>query len=276
MKMIYRVLCGAAAICIGLGLLLGLIGTALGAHPGDLFISPTELPAFRFITRMPAVWGKDTVEVTYPGEKIRRLDFDLEAMDVTIETGNSFSILAKRVNAKRFTTKVEGDTWVIDCDNGTMTGNWGNRWEKKAPKVTITVPKGWVAREAEIDLGMGSLTVRDLAAEESTLDVGMGSATVTDFRSRDCNITVGMGSLYLTGDLRGRGNISCGMGDVTLSLDGRASDFGCTASTGMGTITFDGHETGGLAGGMTVGASTADNWFDIECGMGSVDVLFTG
>lgn len=276
MKMIYRVLCGAAAICIGLGLLLGVIGTALGARPADLSISTIDLPAFRFITREPTVWGRDTVEVTYPGENIRRLDFDLEAMDVTIETGNSFSILAKKVNAKRFTTKIEGDTWVIDCDSSHLSGSWGKRWEKKAPKVTITIPKGWVAKEAEIDLGMGNLTVYDLTAEESTLDVGMGSATVSDFRSRDCSITVGMGSLYLEGDLRGKGNITCGMGTVTLSLDGRASDYGCTASTGMGTITFGGHETGGLAGGMTVGTGASENWFDIECGMGSVDVLFAG
>ena len=87
MKSIYRVLCGAAAVCIGLGLLLGIIGTALGARPADLSLSATELPALRFLSRTPYLWGRDTVEVSYPADAVRKLDFDLEAVDVTIGAG---------------------------------------------------------------------------------------------------------------------------------------------------------------------------------------------
>lgn len=273
MKSIYRVLCGAAAVCIGLGLLLGIIGTALGARPADLSLSATELPALRFLSRTPYLWGRDTVEVSYPADAVRKLDFDLEAVDVTIGAGEGFTLRAENINAKRFTTKLEGDTWVIDCDKRGGRSGLGKNWGRKVPAVTITVPRGWVAEEAEIELGMGNLAVDGLSAKESYLDIGMGTAAVSGFTSRDCDITVGMGTLTLTGDLTGKGSITCGMGTAELRLAGRAADYGCTASAGMGSITFAGHETGGFAGGMTVG-SGRENWFDIECGMGSVDVRF--
>ena len=56
MSIVYRVLCGAAAICIGLGLLLGIIGVMTGARPAALSLSPTDLPAFRWRPTTP--WGR--------------------------------------------------------------------------------------------------------------------------------------------------------------------------------------------------------------------------
>lgn len=284
MKSVYRVLCGAAAICIGLGLLLGIIGTALGARPADLSLSVTQLPALRFITTSPsywgrdvvdAIWGRDTVEASYPADSVRRLDFDLEALEVTISPGEEFSVQAKNVNAKRFTTKLEGDTWVIDCDNRVSRHGWGNdRWGRRTPEVTITLPKGWLAEEVVLELGMGNLTLDGLAAKESCIDIGMGTAEFTGFASRDCDITVGMGTLILEGNLTGKGSITCGMGTAELRLSGKAADYGCTASAGMGSVTFAGQETGGLAGSMTLGSASGENWFDIECGMGTVEVYF--
>lgn len=83
MSIVYRVLCGAAAICIGLGLLLGVIGVMTGARPADLYLSPTDLPAFRFVSRGSPIWGRDTVEANYPVGEVQSLDFELQTMNVT-------------------------------------------------------------------------------------------------------------------------------------------------------------------------------------------------
>lgn len=87
MSIVYRVLCGAAAICIGLGLLLGVIGVMTGARPADLYLSPTDLPAFRFVSRGSPIWGRDTVEANYPVGEVQSLDFELQTMNVTIREG---------------------------------------------------------------------------------------------------------------------------------------------------------------------------------------------
>ena len=84
-----------------------------------------------------------------------------------------------------------------------------------------------------------------------------------------------MGSLTLDGALTGDCDIDCGMGSASLLLNGAEDDYGCTATAGMGTITFGRHECGGLGGSMTVSSGAVDNFFTINSGMGTVDVQFT-
>jgi len=277
MSIVYRVLCGAAAICIGLGLLLGVIGAMTGARPADLYLSPTDLPAFRFVSRGSPIWGRDTVEANYPVGEVQSLDFELQTMNVTIREGDGFHIRAKDVNAKRFVTELKGNTWRIRCDTDSFGPHMSlpRNWEGHAPLVDITVPKGWTAQEMEISMGMGNLTTDGLSAMESSIDVGMASVVMGDFFSRDCSIQVGMGSLTLDGALTGDCDIDCGMGSASLLLNGAEDDYGCTATAGMGTITFGRHECGGLGGSMTVSSGAVDNFFTINSGMGTVDVQFT-
>lgn len=143
MSIVYRVLCGAAAICIGLGLLLGVIGVMTGARPADLYLSPTDLPAFRFVSRGSPIWGRDTVEANYPVGEVQSLDFELQTMNVTIREGDGFHIRAKDVNAKRFVTELKGNTWRIRCDTDSFGPHMSlpRNWEDHAPLVDITVPR---------------------------------------------------------------------------------------------------------------------------------------
>lgn len=268
MNIFYRVVAGAAAICIGLGVLLGGMGVLLGGRVNDL-----PVRGFGF-GLTPSVWGSDTVEAGYQG--IRKLDFDFEAMDVEIREGDGFSVRADRVNARRFITRQDGDTWEIRCDNKYPRGrmNFGDRWEKSAPRVVVTLPRDFVAQELDLDMGMGTLTATGLSALESDLDLGMGEMTVTDFSSGSCDLKVGMGSLILTGSLTGRGDIECGMGSIEMTLLGRESDYGFDTTVGMGEVTIGTHSTGGLGGAMLLN-NTAPNFFGIDCGMGSIEIGFT-
>lgn len=291
MNTFYRVVSGAAAICIGIGVLLGGIGVLLGGRVSEL---PARSLGLGF-GLLPRVWGSETVEASYTG--VRSLDFEFEAMDVEIREGDgdSFQIRASRVNKRRFITRQDGDTWEIRCDNRyhNRWPNIGNRWEKKAPRVVITVPKGFAAEDLKLSLEMGNLTIRDLdaqdlelrlamgnlsaqglAAHSSDIDLEMGEMILSDFSSGDIELDVGMGSLIFDGQLTGRGKISCGMGSIEMILKGKESDYGFDATVGMGSVEIGTRSASGLGGAMTLN-NTAENFFEVDCGMGSIEIGFT-
>lgn len=296
MRSFYKIICGAAVAFLALGLLLGAMGFLLGGRPGGLYeySQGVDLPLvgsgrFGILRWGNPLYGRDTVEMnyTYTGEKaqIRRLDFDLSCANVTIREGEAFWVRAEKINAKRFRTEVNGDTWEIECD----VKNVGRMGGDRAPNITITIPKGFVAEELELDNAMGTMEVRDLAAQQSSILVGMGDLVVKNFSSGDCALEIGMGSLELSGSITGRGSINCGMGSAILALKGEPTDYGYTATVGMGSVTIAGKELdtdsnstpgpweiaeiGGL-GGSRSWNTEAPNFFYIDCGMGSVDIQF--
>lgn len=287
MKAFYRIVCGTAAVLISLGLLLSLVGFLMGGRPDKLdeVVFPLHgswrIGPFRSGRGNP-LYGSDTIDIVYPGG-VTKLDFDLSCADVTLKTGENFKVEARKINAKRFRTEMKGDTWEIECDVKKSDRISGN----KAPTITITVPKDFVAEEAALNLSMGTLTVKNLAAEQSTLNVGMGEMTVSGFSSGDCDIDLGMGSLELTGKITGQSAIQCGMGSAEMTLTGDPRDYGFSVSVAMGSAEINGEDISpdGLppigshesVGGLATERSwnlDAPNRFDIDCGMGSVEIDF--
>lgn len=295
MQKIYHGVCIAAAALISLGLLLSLLGLALGGRPGDVaeyyddnvnfhipFVGSGRLGPLGWVRGWGnPLYGSNTVEHSYGGEGsgIRRLDFELSCADVVIREGDAFWVKAEKINARRFSTQVEGDSWEIKCDVKNVGGRIGL---DRAPRITITVPKGFLSEELKLDSAMGTVEVKGLSARESSLKVGMGTVTVSDFSSGDCKIEIGMGTLELSGRITGSGTIDCGMGSADLTLEGKAADYGFSAKVGMGSITVGGKDLDGM-GGMDLGGlgaerswnTSAPNFFDVDCGMGSVAIDFS-
>lgn len=283
MKAFYRIACGVAAVLISLGLLLSLVGFLMGGRVARLDEVVYPLHGWRigpFNGWGNPLYGSDTIDTVYPGG-ITRLDFDLSCADVTIKAGDAFRVEAKKINAKRFRTEVDGDTWEIECDTRNVNRMSGD----KAPTITITLPQNFVADELELALSMGNLTVRDLSARTSSLEVGMGDLVATGFSSGDCDLDVGMGNLELAGTITGQGYINCGMGNVELKLAGSSQDYGYDVTVQMGSVEIDGEDIsispdpnksidiGGLGAERSWNLE-APNRFTIDCGMGSVALTF--
>ena len=274
MKLFYKVVCGAAAVCIGLGAILGGAGLLMGGTIRGLF-QAGDTSAFSwgpFSWSAPSWWGSDTVRESYDG--IRSLDFDLGPAAVTIREGDAFTLEARRVNADRFQTRVDGDTWEIQCPDqgrGSFSGSGG--WDQRAPEIIITVPEGFVAEELDLAIGMGTLEAQGLSARESSLSVGMGEMVLSGFSSGDCGLEVGMGTLELSGAVTGRGSVDCGMGTALLTLEGDPGDYDYRASAGLGSVTV-GDRSGGGLGSDLARDTGAPNYFEIDCGMGEVVLHF--
>ena len=285
MKPFYRIVCGTASVLVSLGLLLSLIGFLLGGRPTDLdeMVFPLHgswrIGPFRGGRGWNPLYGSDTIDIVYPGG-ITKLDFDLSCADVTIKTGENFKVEARKINAKRFSSKVDGDTWEIECNIKKSDRLVGG---DKAPVVTITLPKDFVAEEAKLNLSMGPLTVKGLTAEESTLGVGMGEMIITGFSSGDCDIDLGMGSLELTGEITGQSSIDCGMGSAELTLTGDPKDYGFSVSVAMGSAEINGKDVSPdglppIGSHESVGGLATERSWNLDapnhCGMGSVEINF--
>ncbi len=83
-----------------------------------------------------------------------------------------------------------------------------------------------------------------------------------------------MGTLKIDGGTLARHNeIQCGMGTVKLKLE-RPDLYGYAVSGGMGEVSIDGSRYAGMAidTEQNTGAGT---FYQIQCGMGSVQLEFT-
>lgn len=140
------------------------------------------------------------------------------------------------------------------------------------------------AKEVEIEIGAGEITIEEMRSDSFNAKVAAGSVVVERLDAKECDVEVNMGSITLqdslvTGDLdaevsMGEINIflrdsyedhdyeiDCGMGDITISPeDGTVKEF-----AGLGnTADFSGRDSGG------------DSVYDLDCSMGSIYVKFEG
>ena len=272
MKRFYRIICGAAAVCIGLGAILGGVGLLLGGTLRGLFQGGGAYARADLPWSAPSWWGEETLRESYAG--VRKLDFELGLSHVTIRPGEGFSLEARGVDSGRFRSRVDGDTWEIRCPEEKLSRfSSGELWGREAPEILITLPRDFVAEELELSMGMGTLEGEGLTALEAELSVGMGEMSLSGFSSGSWEADVGMGTLELEGALTGEGKLHCGMGSALLDLRGNEEDYNVSATAGLGRVTVAGRTAGGLGGELSWSVG-APNSIEIDCGMGEVSVTF--
>ncbi len=190
------------------------------------------------------------------------LDLDVSGGSVTLQAGDSWQLAVR--GTTNFTTAMDRGTWEIDCHRLSA-----------GQEVTfvVTYPTGTQLRELELAIGAGELIADGLACQSADLSVGAGRMTLTGITvSGECDIEVGLGTLDLAGSLARGTDIECGMGIVRCTL-ARPAEYGYSVEEAMGTVKIDGQSYSGL-GTEVVHAPRAAVQFDIECGVGTVEVQF--
>ena len=85
---------------------------------------------------------------------------------------------------------------------------------------------------------------------------------------------MGMGSIELEGSLAGNIRVDCGMGSAELRIS-RPEAYGYRIDCGLGSIELGESSFGGLGTDAAAENTDAPTVFDLECGMGAIDVIFT-
>lgn len=152
-----------------------------------------------------------------------------------------------------FTCEAEkGGTLEISC-TGSKWRWWFWNWGGSAveSQITIYYPRDCELESVEISVGVGEFMMDGmLVCDELVLSCGVGSC-------------------QLGADIRDEGEIDCGVGDVILTLAGCEQDYNFDLDVGIGDIVI-----GGNATRSREIDNDADCDIEIECGVGSVEVIF--
>ena len=222
-------------------------------------------------------WKNGTLEIRKVFREnnvmIHSLNIDIGMADAIIKEGDEFALDLSCYPNGDCREEVRDGVWKIK-DRGyralLLVSNITSIFSER--KIIIIIPRGYHFKDVKIKLGAGKLVGRGILADASTLDLGAGEIVLADYYSGAAKIKCGMGKIMLEGQMRGRCKLDCGMGEIAASLVA-PSEYGYRVKVGMGDVRVGDNQFGGMGGTYKVNTG-AENFFDINCGMGAVKVLF--
>lgn len=211
--------------------------------------------------------------------EIRNMDIQINAADVSIKEGKSFSVES---NLKHLKVQDKGGLLTV-LENRTFTEKYnyavltiyvpaGTVFDK----VSLTTGAGRVQIESlssnvlDFELGAGEVTVDALSAAKSAeIEGGAGKITISNGSLHNLDLDMGIGELNLTAVLQGRSDLNFGVGESNLTLIGSREDYRVDIEKGIGNISVDGKTVSDFGS-----SRNGENYVEIEGGIGAINVKF--
>lgn len=143
--------------------------------------------------------------------------------------------------------------------------------ELGAGTVTIQSLKG---DDIKINLGAGDADIGNITADVLSIEGAAGTITVDDSDVREMSLEVGMGNIEASARITGNADINCGMGNVNMQVQGAETDYNYSVECSMGNVVIGNSKYSGINGERTINNGSRSE-FDIECGMGNIELYFT-
>lgn len=235
--------------------------------------------------------GTDGITCSYAIEKIRNLDVDIDAAELTFCEGtktDQIVVTLQKGREKYYDVGMDEDTLEIEYDTGSRVTR------SNTPKIVVEIPAGMTFEEMDLDLGAAETVfeLTDVTCKDLDLDVGAGVVTAKKFTVtgkmdvsigvgsaridggtyQDIKLDCGMGDFVMKGKLSGNLTGKCGMGSMELKLEGNETDYNYKVSCGMGGIDVNGTTYSNISGSQNVTNPGAVGTIDLDCGMGSIDL----
>lgn len=239
------------------------------------------------------IFDGDFTDDSLGGTDIRNLDLEIGGGKLTIREGDSLAF--KKEGGPECQYYIEGDTFYLKQKCPVAGGT---------ADLTLTLPEGILLEEVEISMGAGEIVAKDLLearnmdvdidageitmeevkADSFSASVAAGSVTVKRLDAVECDTSVDMGSIALqdslvTGNLEAEVN----MGEISIYLRDSYENHDYEVDCAMGTIQIkpeDGmkKEFSGFSNDMEISGRNADgsSRYDLSCDMGSILVSFGG
>lgn len=231
----------------------------------------------------------DTTDFQQSFTEVQSLDIENSTGKLIIKTGENFRVEAENVSTE-FTAKVKSNgTLVVSDNNKDLEFLWFNINGFNNPNSLITVylPDNFVADEARINSGAGTVSVEGLhadylyisagagniygsniTAEEAKIEGGVGTISLDGVNLSDGDFDCGVGELNIEGILAGKTKIDCGVGEVDLDLKGYVEDYELDIDSGIGTVRLNGEKISGEYRSK----NNAPNSIKVDGGVGDVKI----
>ena len=104
-------------------------------------------------------------------------------------------------------------------------------------------------------------------------DASGSQKTATGLSADTCELKCEMGGINIEGSVTTRLNAKCELGSIYALLE-EPDDYGWSAKAAFGSATVDGHSASGMDSISSGGNGSASTFFNLECGMGSIEIEF--
>lgn len=158
--------------------------------------------------------------------------------------------------------------------------------------ITLAIPKGTMFSDLDIEvgagvmeitgvkaleidatIGAGELSMEQVESEELSAEVGAGRIEANNMVSKDISFTVSMGEGIYEGTATGNVEVECDMGNMKFSIQDSQDSFNYDIECGMGSVEIGGSGFTGLGKEQRVN-NHALKEFEVDCNMGNVNISF--
>lgn len=281
MKTFVKVWLGVALIAIGIGTALFIIAIASGASFRDI----------------------PTISYSESYTAVSSLDMEIEYGEVKVVEGDTFAIDAVNLPENGLESYVnEEGTWIIRQTGEDDLNFWGMHFSvgnifnwngNYTPRITITVPKDYVAQDISMvikagevkadvlravtgrfDVAAGRLAIQELnVTEESDYIIGAGQMNLNQVKVADISVDCGVGDVSINGIVTGDSDITCNVGNVDLELEGEEKEYSYDISSSIGNINIDNNSYHSISNRI-INNEGAENNLELKCEIGNISVDF--
>ena len=149
---------------------------------------------------------------------------------------------------------------------------------KKKKQIKVIVPSGKDFDTVSLGVDMGTIDLEcDLKVQELSVEVGAGEFSgYGNITAAYCDLQVGAGTIDIDQIDVQKLNADCGAGEIDMVVTGKEKDYNYDLSRGMGEINLEDSEYSGIGIEKNISNEGARKDMVLECGMGEIDVEFTG
>jgi len=281
MKTFVKVWLGIALVAIGIGAALCIIAVASGASLKDI---PTASYAESY-------------------SEVKNLDMEIEYGEVKIVEGDTFSIDAVRLPESGFESYVSEDgTWIIRQEGDNDYEFWGMHFSMGnifnwngdlTPRISIMIPKDYVANrismvvkagdvnadviratEGKFEVAAGRLVAQQLdITEKSDYTIGAGQMILNNVNVKDISVDCGVGDVTINGSVTGESDVTCNVGSVQMELDGEEDEYSYDISSSIGNVNIDNNSYHNITN-RVINNESAENNLLLNCEIGNISVDF--
>ena len=276
-----KVLSILSTVCLILGGAALIVGVVLGADIRDAWKqsgnwnSITKYGVFSFFADEDDQDDHDTEELfdedfSFQSQDIKRINFDLKNVDLTIEENNSDDqVRIQMENSEKKDISVKNNNGTLEIkDHRSKIGK-----TTKNIDVALDIPADLELEDVLVELGVGDVEIEKLLVKYTlNMKLGTGDVEIEHLSAGTLDVSCGVGNLEIEKlRLEGAASIEGGVGDTRIGMLANENDFNYEISTGVGDVRIFDSEFRGLGGAKKI-SNGSDKEIVIHSGVGDMEI----
>ena len=276
-----KVLSILSTVCLILGGAALIVGVVLGADIRDAWKQSgnwntiTKYGVFSFFADEDDQDDYDAEELfdedfSFQSQDIKRINFDLKNVDLTIEENNSDDQIRIQIeNSGKNDISVKNNNGTLEIkDHRSKIGK-----TTKNIDVALDIPADLELEDVLVELGVGDVEIEKLLVKYTlNMKLGTGDVEIEHLSAGTLDVSCGVGNLEIEKlRLEGSASIEGGVGDTRIGMLANENDFNYEISTGVGEVRIFDSEFRGLGGAKKI-SNGSDKEIVIHSGVGDMEI----